>query len=149
MDNKKVAKACETLICKNINMILKDENFYRHILDMPFNYVKNIFSSDELSVSNEHDLVSLIEKYLIHRDKLPVLPEEDPSLDWSHLTETEKEGRQKTKEEEQKVNETKAAEEAKAGDDAYNALDELGKLNADWAKKVQVVHKECDARMKL
>lgn len=93
MNNKTISTACETLISKNINMILKDENFYRHILDLPFDYVKNIFSSDELAVSNEHDLVNLIEKYLAHRDKLPLLPEEDPSLDWSHLTPGEKEGR--------------------------------------------------------
>lgn len=93
MDNKTIAKSCETLISKNINMILKDENFNRHMLDLPFDYVKNIFASDDLAVSNEHDLVELISKYLNHRDKLPLLPEEDPSLDWSMLTDAEKEGR--------------------------------------------------------
>jgi hypothetical protein len=130
-------------------MIVKDENFYRHLLDLPFNYVKNIFSSDDLAVSNEHDLVDLIEKYLAHRDKLPILPEEDPSLDWSHLTEAEKENRIKAKEEEKKAEEAKVAEEEKAELDKYNALDPLGKLNADWSKKVQVVHKECLERLKI
>jgi hypothetical protein len=119
---------------------LKDENFYRHILDAPFENVKNIFSSDDLAISNEYDLVSLIEKYLAHRDKLPLLAAENPSLDWSMLTEAEKEARQKAKEEEEKAGEAKKAEETKAADDAYNALDELGKINADWAKKVSKVH---------
>ena len=100
MNNQTIARACETLISKNINMILKNERFYEHILDLPFEYVKNIFSSDDLALSNEHDLVSLIEKYLAHREKLPKLPEEDPSLDWSMLTTEEKENRQKLKEEE-------------------------------------------------
>lgn len=100
MDNASIARACETLISKNINMILKDENFNRHMLDLPFEYVKNIFVSDDLAVSNEHDLVEIIIKYLAHREKLPLLPEEDPSLDWSMLTEAEKEARQKLKEEE-------------------------------------------------
>jgi len=114
MNNVTISKACETLISKNINMILKDENFNRHMLDLPFEYVKNIFSSDDLAVSNEHDLVDVINKYLAHREKLPLLPEEDPSLDWSMLNEAEKENRQKAKEEETKVQEAKVAEETKA-----------------------------------
>lgn len=84
------------------------------MLDLPFEYVKNIFSSDDLAVSNEHDLVDVINKYLAHREKLPLLPEEDPSLDWSMLNEAEKENRQKAKEEETKVQEAKVAEETKA-----------------------------------
>ena len=149
MGNATISKACETLISKNINMILKDENFNRHMLDLPFEYVKNIFSSDDLAVSNEHDLVELILKYLAHRDKLPLLPEEDPSLDWSMLTEAEKEARQKLKEEEGKAEEAKKAEETKAEEDAFNALDDLGKINAEWAKKVSVIHKESLERLKL
>ena len=66
-----------------------------------------IFTSDDLAVSNEHDLVNLIEKYLGHRENLSLLPEEDPSLDWSHLTTEEKENRQKAKDEELKIEETK------------------------------------------
>ena len=116
---------------------------------MPFENVKNIFSSDDLAISNEHDLVELLEKYLAHRDKLPLLKEEDPSLDWSMLNEAEKENRLKAKEEEGKAEEAKKAEETKASEDAYNALDELGKINADWAKKVQVIHKESNERLKL
>lgn len=142
MQNTTIAKACETLISKNINMIIKDENFYRHILDLPFDSVKNIFSSDDLAISNENDLVELIIKYLAHRDKLPLLKDEDPALDWSMLTEAEIEGRKKAQEEESKATEAKKAEEAKAKEDAYNALDDLGKANADWAKKVEIVHKE-------
>ena len=107
MNNEKISAACETLISKNINMIIKDDNFYRHILDFPFCCVMKIFTSDDLAVSNEHDLVNLIEKYLGHRENLSLLPEEDPSLDWSHLTTEEKENRQKAKDEELKIEETK------------------------------------------
>jgi type I site-specific restriction endonuclease len=149
MDNKTLKKACETLISKNINNILKDENFYRHILDVPFENVKNIFASDHLAISNECDLVVIIEKYLAHRDKLPLLADEKPGLDWSMLTSAEKEAREKAKEEEQQAEALKKAEESKAEDDAYNALDDLGKINADWAKKVKSVHKESAERLQL
>ena len=62
--------------------------------------------------------MDLFERYLKIREKLPLLPEEDPANDWSHLTPEEKEGRNKAKdekaaatklakEEEEKTNKTK------------------------------------------
>ena len=44
-------------------------------------------------------MLGLFERYLKLREKLPLLPEEDPSQDWTHLTAEEKEGRNKLKEE--------------------------------------------------
>lgn len=111
--------------------------------------MRSICCSNKLNIADEKDLVGLFEKYLAHRDNLPLLKEEDPSLDWSHLTVAEKEGRQKAAEEKQAEEAKKQEEEKKAQDDAYNALDPLGKANADWNKKIDAVHAECANRLVL
>ena len=77
------------------------------------------------------------------REKLPLLPEEDPANDWSHLTAEEKEGRNKLKEEKATLAKAAAEEEEKNAQAAYDALEPMGKINADWSKKVEVIHKEC------
>ena len=100
-------------------------------------------------MSSEKVLSELIVKYLKHRDSLPPLPEEDPSLDWSNLSQEERENRKKQQEEKDTQEKTKKEEEEKEAKAAYDALDELGKINFEWNKKVEVVHKECSERLKL
>jgi hypothetical protein len=46
-----------------------------------------------LYISDEKFVVNLIEKYLEYREGLPLLDEENPLKDWSHLTEQEKNNR--------------------------------------------------------
>ena len=100
-------------------------------------------------IKDEKELCNLFEKYLKHRESLPPLKEEDPSQDWSHLTEEEKENRKKADEEKSAADNAKKEEEKKASDDAYAALDDLGKANADWNKKVDEMHVECNNRLKI
>ena len=109
------------------------------IKNLPVNYFKSLCSSDSLYISEEKFVANLIEKYIEHRSHLPLLDEENPMKDWSHLTEVEKNNR---KEEEKKAAEEegkKNAEEEKKQLDAYNALDELGKIKFDWKKKLDTV----------
>lgn len=71
--------------------------------------MKEFCESDKLEITNEKQLLDLFERYLKIREKLPLLPEEDPANDWSHLTPEEKEGRNKAKDE--KAAATKLAKE--------------------------------------
>lgn len=93
-----------------------------------------------MNIKNENVLVNLFESYFKHRETCPILPEEDPMNDTTHLTPEEVKARGEAKaavrEEEKKQRE----EEAKAKEDAYNALDGLQKANKDWEIKVDTVH---------
>lgn len=91
--------------------ILGNEEETKFLLGLPFTYMQSLCSSNKLNISNEKSLVSLFEKYLAHRESLPLLKEEDPSQDWSNLTEEEKEARTKLQDE-KKAEEEKAKEEA-------------------------------------
>ena len=91
-------------------------------------YFKNLCDADNLYIEDEKLVVNLIEEYLNHRKDLPLLPEETPQIDLSLLTEEE---RKKREEEEGKKHEEekKAKEEEEKKDlDAFNALDDLGKI---------------------
>jgi len=134
---------------QNLDSILKSEEGSKFLLGLPFSYMKSICQSNKLCISDEKQLVGLFEKYLAHRESLPLLKEEDPANDWTHLTEEEKEGRKKAQEEKETAEKAAKDEEEKQKEADYNALDDLGKANADWAKKVEVVHKECTERLKL
>ena len=65
------------------------------------------------------------------------------------MTEEEKEGRRKVEEEKKTAENQKKEEEEKEKQAAYDALDEMGKINANWARKIDVVHKDAAARLKL
>lgn len=85
-------------------------------------------------------MVDLIEGYLKHREGLPLLDEENPLKDWSNLTQEEKDKRlaeeAKLKEEEKK----KKDEEEKKQADEFAKLDDLGKIQHKWRKKVEDTH---------
>ena len=84
-----------------------------HLLSLPHQQLKEFCESDKLEITNEKDLLDLFERYLKAREKLPLLPEEDPSQDWTHLTPEEKEGRTKLKEEKATAANAAKEEEAK------------------------------------
>lgn len=67
--------------------------------------------------------------------------------DWTHLTEEEKKKRQE--EDTKKAEEAKKAkdEEEKKETDKFNALDELGKIQSRWTKKVSEVHAKALERL--
>ena len=102
----------------------------------------SLCSKSSLCVSDEKELVTLFTKYLEHREALrPLLPEEDPWRDWSHLTDEEKEKRTLAKEEEEKKATTAKEEEEKTKQAAYDVLEPLGKANKKWEYEVDAVHK--------
>ncbi len=78
-----------------------------------------------------------------------MLDEENPLKDWSNLTEEERKKREeeetKKKEEEKK----KSEEEVKKQADEFAKLDELGKIQATWRKKVEDTHNKSLDRLKL
>ena len=90
------------------------------MLNLPFDYIRNICDSNALSVSDEMSLVKLFDKYLTHRNGLPLLKEEDPSQDWSILNEEERKARDEAKATADQEATAKKDEEAKAKEDAYN-----------------------------
>ena len=96
-DNKAISEACEILLQQNFGTISKSEEGLQFMLNIPYKYMKSICQSNSLTISNESELVTLFEKYLNHRESLPILKEEDPSLDWSHLNEEERKAREEHK----------------------------------------------------
>jgi BTB And C-terminal Kelch len=138
----KIQKACEEIMVINFADISKDEKGLEFLRDLPADAIKSLCAADNLYIQDEKIVVDLIEGYLKHRETLPILDEDNPLKDWSNLTEEEK---AKRKEEEDKLAEEekkKAEEEKKKEDDEYAKLDELGKIQANWNKKVEDVHKQ-------
>ena len=110
------------------------------MLDLPYRYLISLCKADALNMKEEKDLLTFFETYLKHRDACSPLPEEDPELlTWHLLTEEEKENRNKDKEEKKKEEEEKKAQVEADEKAAYDAKDDIGKWNADWAKKTKTV----------
>lgn len=83
--SKVITDACEILIRQNFKSILQSEKGLEFIMSLPFQYIKNICESNQLTIDNENDLVRLLEKYLNHRKDLPLLDEEKPKIDEEFL----------------------------------------------------------------
>lgn len=81
-DNKAIAEACEALLQEHIDSILATEKGTSFLLSLPFEKLHSLCSKSSLCVTDEQELVILFTKYLEHRAALPLLPEEDPWLDW-------------------------------------------------------------------
>ena len=122
------------------NSVSGEHGGLKFLKDLPVDAFKGIMSADNLYIHEEKIVVDLIEEYLKHRDELPMLDEENPMKDWSNLTEEEKtkrtEEEKKHKEEETK----KKEEENKKEADEFAKLDELGKIQSTWRKKIDDVH---------
>lgn len=119
------------------------------MLNLPFSNFRNVCDSNGLNITDEMMLISLFEKYLDHRESLPILPEEDPKRDWSILTEEELKKRNDDKEIADKAKNDEKEAKVKAKEEEYNKLEEHEKFNADWDVKVEKAHKEAADRMKL
>lgn len=70
----------------------------------------------------------MIEAFIKHRETLPLLDEENPLKDWSHLTEEEKKKREEEEKKRGEEEKKKRDEEEKKGNDEFAKLDELGKI---------------------
>jgi len=139
--NEKIRRACENILYLQIDTVLKTEAASQHLVELPFQQLKEFCESDKLEITNEKQLLDLFERYLKSREKLPLLPEEDPANDWSHLTPEEKEGRTKAKDEKAAATKLAKEEEEKTAQATYDALEPMAKINADYAKKVDAIHK--------
>ena len=113
-DSKAVGEASELLLQQHIDAILATEKGTSFLLSLPYEKMHSLCSKSSLCVTDEKELVTLFTKYLEHREALrPLLPEEDPWRDWSHLTEEEKEKRETAKKEEEAKATTAKEEEEK------------------------------------
>eukprot|EP00347_Sterkiella_histriomuscorum_P004984 403358342 len=137
-----IQKACEALIVMNFSDITQksDGKGTDFLKELPVDSFKSLCGADNLYIQEEKIVVDLIEAYMKHRENLPLLDEENPLKDWSNLTQEEKDKRlveeTKKKEEEKK----KHDEEEKKQADEFAKLDELGKIQHKWKKKVNEVH---------
>ena len=61
--------------------------------DLPAKEFTQLCHAGALKVSDQTQIVQLVETYLNHRKHLPLLDEENPLKDWSILTEDEKKAR--------------------------------------------------------
>jgi hypothetical protein len=116
------------MIVKRFEDISKSKNGAEFLNKLPFEEFYELISNEELNVSAEMEVVRTICRYLTYRKTLPLLEEEDPAKDWSHLTEEEKKhrGEQKAKADEEHKKRTE--EESKHKAEAFAKLDELGKV---------------------
>ena len=149
-DNKKIEIACEQLLQQYIDEILKTDKGTSFLLSLPYAKMLSLCSKSSLSVSDEKKLVDLFAKYIKHRETIkPLLPEEDPWLDWSHLSDAEKEGREKAKVEAATKNAAAKEELAKAKETEFAALDPLGQENKKWENEVAKVAAKASGNLKL
>lgn len=93
---------------------------------LPFEEFYGIISSEDLNVSEEIEVVKVINKYLQHRANLP--PSEDEPVDLSHLTEEEKKNREEQKAKKDEEQKAKKAEEEKKKEEEFAKLDEPKKI---------------------
>lgn len=118
-------------------------------MDLPADAFTSIASADNLYITEESIVIKLVRDYLDCRKDLPLLDEENPKKDWTNLNEEEikkrKEDEAKEKEEENK----KIEEAKKVALDEYNKLDELGKIQHNWNKKVEEIHTKASDRLAL
>lgn len=126
----------------NFADISKDEKGLEFLRDLPSDAFKSLCAADNLYIQDEKLVVDLIEGYLKHRESLPILDEDNPLKDWSNLTEEEKKKRQEEEDKRHEEERKKEEEEKKKQDDEYAKLDDLGKVQANWNKKVDDVHKQ-------
>ena len=121
----------------------------KFLMDLPADAFTSIASADNLYITDESIVVKLVRDYLDCRKDLPLLDEENPKKDWSNLNEEEikkrKEDETKAQEEENK----KVEEAKKVALDEYNKLDELGKIQHDWNKKVEDIHTKATDRLAI
>lgn len=146
--SERIKQACENIIVVHFNEICKDhEKGLQFLMDLPIEAFRSFCQADRLYITDEKVVVDLIQDYLKHRDDLPLLDEDNPMKNWSNLTEEEKKKREeeeaKAKEEEKKKHE----EEEKKQADEYAKLDELGKIQANWNKKIDDIHKHALDRL--
>lgn len=124
----------------NFAEVSNDEKGLQFLRDLPADAFTSICQADNLYILDEKIVVDLITSYLKHRDGLPILDEENPMKDWSNLTEEEKKKRQEEEDKKREEEKKKNDEEEKKQADEYAKLDELGKIQANWNKKVNEVH---------
>jgi hypothetical protein len=138
--NEKLQKACLDIKVVHFDKVSQDEKGLQFLRELPAEAFRSVCEADNLYIQDEKIVVDLISGYLKHREGLPILDEENPLKDWSNLTEEEKKKReeeeQKKKEEEKKAQD----EEEKKHADEFAKLDDLGKIQATWAKKVDGIH---------
>ena len=108
-----------------------------------------MLQSDDLHVIDERIILELVEAYLLHRNALPLLPEEDPAKDWSMLTAEERKQREEQQQKEAEEKKTKHDEEEKAKNDAFAALDDAGKIQSRWNDQSEERRREATARLAL
>jgi len=105
---------------------------------MPFDAFLEFISHDDIEVKTEQEVVKMVQKYMQKRNTVqPLLPEEDPVNDLSHLTEEEKKKREESKAKQDEEENKKKEEEKKARDEKLAKLDELGKMQFELDEKQQ------------
>jgi hypothetical protein len=114
---------------KQLEDISRSKEGSQFMNEMPFDAFLDFISHDNIEISEEIDIVKMITKYLQKRNSImPLLPEEDPVNDLTHLTEEEKKVREVAKAKHVEEEKKKHVEEEKKNEDKVKAMDELGKI---------------------
>jgi len=139
-NSENLQRQCEDHLVMHFTEISGQDKGMQFLMDLPENAFRSLCSADNLYITDEQIVVDLIVKYLKYRDDLPILDEDNPMKNWTNLTEEEKKKREeeeaKQKEEEKKKHEEEEKKEA----DEFAKLDDLGKIQHTWNKKVQEIH---------
>jgi hypothetical protein len=139
-NSENLQKQCEEHLVMHFEEISKQDKGLQFLMDLPEKAFRSLLSSDTLYITDEQIVVDLIVKYLKHREHLPILDEDNPMKNWDNLKEEE---RKKREEEEAKHKEEEAKkkeEEDKKEAEEFGKLDDLGKIQHTWNKKVQEIH---------
>ena len=145
--NEKLQKACLEMKVVNFAKVSKDEKGVTFLQELPAEAFRSVCEANNLYIQDEKIVVDLITGYLKHREGLPILDEDNPMKDWSNLTEEEKKKREEEEGKKQEEEKKKKEEEEKKQADDFAKLDDLGKIQATWNKKVDDMHKQSQERL--
>jgi hypothetical protein len=91
-------EACQQMVCEHFSSILNSREGGKFLNELHYKYFLQLVSGDKLGVREDKDVVKAINEYIEARQGLPLLPEENPANEITHLTVEEKKARDDKKE---------------------------------------------------
>lgn len=141
-NSQRLQQACETMLVEHFDEVAKSEEGMEFFSVLPFEPFLKLIRSNDINIESENVVVKLVDTYLNRRKGLPLLAEEDPKNDWTHLTEEEKAAREEAKKntEDEK---NQAEEEAKAKkQEEFESKNDVQKVQTQIHDKIEEEGKE-------
>lgn len=140
-NSKRITDACEKLLVQEFMEVCTSKDGHFFLNQLPLTYFQNLMKGDALNVDNETRVLECVEKYIRHRAGIePDKTEEEKKREREQVVAAAAGGAVPPDPEE---------EEKKKKEDAYNALDDKGKVQWRYNEEVEKLRREADERMRV